>query len=77
MAAVRRHSIALLLLIAVHADASSSWDAFGDSSWTERLGLSFMDDCQESVGLAAVWAVRHDRAREPAPFTFTLFPTPL
>ena len=30
---------------------------YGDEgSWTDRLGLSFSDDCQEQVGMLAIWA---------------------
>lgn len=44
-----------------HVQADFFSDLFGasfssDWAWTDRLGLAFNDDCQESRGLMAVWA---------------------
>ena len=49
--------IASLTPLPVHA--YGSWlDYFSSSDWewTDRLGLAFTDDCQETRGVAAIWA---------------------
>ena len=61
---MRRRSAALLLVASLQppppAAATFFDDFFGAQSsewaWTERLGLAFSDDCQESQGLSAIWA---------------------
>ena len=48
---------AAVLLLALAAPASCAYlDDWGLGGWTDRLGLSFSDDCQENSGLAALFA---------------------
>ena len=44
-------------MLALAAPASCAYlDDWGLGGWTDRLGLSFSDDCQENSGLAALFA---------------------
>ena len=50
----------MILFASLLFTPSSGWDlgsSWGDlDGWTQRLGLAFSDDCQESSGLAAIFA---------------------
>ena len=48
----------LLLMLTLAPPTLGLFEGYFDTMWTERLGLAFSDDCQESAGLAAIWASR-------------------
>ena len=54
----RRSWHAPICLFVLASASASLWDDWDDwaPGWTERLGLSFTDDCQEHTGVAALWA---------------------
>jgi hypothetical protein len=54
MGMVRALALLLVLLLAFSSAQYLDDDWLG--GWTQRLGLSFSDDCQEHAGIAALWA---------------------
>lgn len=52
----RPHCVVLLGLSIASVRSANYVDPDSWAGWTQRLGLSFSDDCQEHAGLVAMWA---------------------